>query len=189
LILQIIILCVLLYCLMVYCLLARSCLGVRAALLFLGFVWPCRSPPQQRSCKTRKRGRTPAPQGRRRQAARPPARGCRRQAPQDRRGLTFFGEGGLRQRGAACGHWNRCWMDALRAPAARPGTRHFRAEHVAGRARSGGERGASHPLGPRGPRGWDFRGRGLCHSAPFQGKRPGWAICPPWPAPLALPRY
>jgi hypothetical protein len=36
-------------------------------------------------------------------------------------------------------------LDVLRVPAARPGTRHFRAEHVAGKARSEG------PPGPEGP--------------------------------------
>jgi hypothetical protein len=35
-------------------------------------------------------------------------------------------------------------LDALRVPAARPGTRHFCAEHVAGKARSRGVR-----LGPK----------------------------------------
>jgi hypothetical protein len=43
-------------------------------------------------------------------------------------------------------------LDALRVPAARPGTRPFRAEHVTGRARSGGHRGASHLLKLQGPR-------------------------------------
>ena len=36
-------------------------------------------------------------------------------------------------------------LDVLWVPAARPATRHFRAEHVAGKARSGG------PPGPEGP--------------------------------------
>jgi hypothetical protein len=44
-------------------------------------------------------------------------------------------------------------LDALRVPAARPRTRHFRAEHVAGKTRSGGHRGASYPLKLQGPRG------------------------------------
>jgi hypothetical protein len=44
-------------------------------------------------------------------------------------------------------------LDVLRVPAARPRTRHFRAEHVAGKARSGGHRGASYPLKLQGPRG------------------------------------
>ena len=75
----------------------------------------------------RLRDHTPAPQGR------------RRQAPQDRRRLTFFWGGAEIRR-------SRLWslksvLDVLRVPAARPGTRHFRAEHVAGKARSGASRG------------------------------------------------
>jgi hypothetical protein len=75
----------------------------------------------------RLRDHTPAPQGR------------RRQAPQDRRRLTFFCGGAEIRR-------SRLWslksvLDALRVHAARPGTRHFRAEHVAGKARSGVSRG------------------------------------------------
>jgi hypothetical protein len=77
----------------------------------------------------RLRDHTPAPQGR------------RRQAPQDRRGLTFFGGGAEIRR-------SRLWslksvLDVLRVPAAWPGTRHFRAEHVAGKARSGAQVGGS----------------------------------------------
>jgi hypothetical protein len=76
-------------------------------------------------------------------------------AQEDRRRLTFWG-GGVEIRKS------RLWslksvlddsLDALRVPAARPGTRHFRAEHVAGKARSGGHRGASQPLPLPGPRG------------------------------------
>ena len=75
----------------------------------------------------RLRDHTPAPQGR------------RRQAPQDRRRLTFFWGGAEIRR-------SRLWslksvLDVLRVPAARPGTRYFRAEHVAGKARSGASRG------------------------------------------------
>jgi hypothetical protein len=79
--------------------------------------------------------------------ARPPEAKLRRTAG----GLHLFGGGAEMRR-------SRLWslksvLDALRVPAARPGTRHFRAEHVAGKARSGGHRGASHPLELQGPRG------------------------------------
>jgi hypothetical protein len=75
----------------------------------------------------RLRDHTPAPQGR------------RRQAPQDRRGLTFFWGGAEIRR-------SRLWslesvLDVLRVSAARPRTRHFRAQYVAGKARSGVSRG------------------------------------------------
>jgi hypothetical protein len=82
--------------------------------------------------------------------ARPPEAKLRRTAG----GLHFFG-GELRWGGAACPHrWSlKSVLDALRVPAARPRTRHFRAEHVAGKARSGGHRGASYPLKLQGPRG------------------------------------
>jgi hypothetical protein len=84
----------------------------------------------------RLRDHTPAPQ-----AARPKAAGRRRQAPQDRRRLTFFGGGAEIMR-------SRLWslksvLDVLRVSAARPGTRHFRAQHVAGKARSGVSRGSA----------------------------------------------
>jgi hypothetical protein len=44
-------------------------------------------------------------------------------------------------------------LDVLRVPAARPGTRHFRAEHVAGKARSGGPPGLEGPPRPFKPPG------------------------------------
>jgi hypothetical protein len=80
---------------------------------------PCRPPT----------GRTPAPQGR------------RRQAPQDRRRPTFFwGWAGIRT--------SRLWslklvLDALRVHAAQHKTRPSQAEHVAGRAGTAEARGAS----------------------------------------------
>jgi hypothetical protein len=90
------------------------------------------------------RGRTPAPQGRRRQA--PQDR--RRQAPQDRRRrLTFFwGWAEIRR--------SRLWplkvvLDALRVHAAQYKTRPSQAQHVAGRAGPAGARGASQLLGNR----------------------------------------
>jgi hypothetical protein len=75
----------------------------------------------------------------------PPRKAAGGKAPQDRRRLTFFW-GGVEIR-MSCLWSLKSVLDALRVPAARSGTRHFRAEHVAGRARSGGHRGrASHPL-------------------------------------------
>jgi hypothetical protein len=85
------------------------------------------------------RGRTPAPQGR------------RRQAPQDRRRLTFFwGWAEIRR--------SRLWplkvvLDALRVHAAQYKTRPSQAEHVAGRAGPAGSRDASQLLGTGEPQG------------------------------------
>jgi hypothetical protein len=75
-----------------------------------------------------------------------PARPPRRQAPQDCRRLSLLWGGAEIRR-------SRMWslkpvLDALRVPAARPGTRHFRAEHVAGKARSGGPPGLEGPSRP-----------------------------------------
>ena len=100
------------------------------------------------------RGRTPAPQGR------------RRQAPQDRRRLTFFwGWAEMRR--------SRLWslkvvLDALRVHAAQYKTRPSQAEHVAGRAGPAEARGASQLLGNRRAPGagtagpWNRRGGLKC---------------------------
>jgi hypothetical protein len=79
-------------------------------------------------------------------------------APQDRRRLTFFWWGAEIRRSRL--RSLKSVLDVLRVPAARPRTWHFRAEHVAGKARSGGHRGASYPLTLQGPRGQNCRGRG-----------------------------
>jgi hypothetical protein len=91
------------------------------------------------------RGRTPAPKGR------------RRQAPQDRQRLTFFGGGAEIRR-------SRLWslklaLDALRVHAAQYKTRPSQAEHVAGRAgpAEGGQGRQPAPGEPQGPRGWNSR--------------------------------
>jgi hypothetical protein len=70
---------------------------------------------------------------------------------QDRRRLTFFWWGAEIRRSRL--RSLKSVLDVLRVPAARPRTRHFRAEHEAGKARSGGHRGASYPLELQGPRG------------------------------------
>ena len=99
-------------------------------------------------------GRTPAPQGR------------RRQAPQDRRRLTFFwGWAEIRR--------SRLWplevvLDELRVHAAQYKTRPSQAEHVAGRAGLAEARGASQLLGNRRVPGagtagsWNRRGGPKC---------------------------
>ena len=80
----------------------------------------------------------------------PPRKAAGGKAPQDRRRLTFFW-GGAERRSHL---WSlKLVLDVLRVPATRPGARHFRAEHVAGKARSRGNRRASHPLELQGPRG------------------------------------
>ena len=100
------------------------------------------------------KGRAPAPQGR------------RRQAPQDRRRLTFFwGWAEIRR--------SRLWplevvLDELRVHAAQYKTRPSQAEHVAGRAGLAEARGASQLLGNRrvpraGTAGsWNRRGGPKC---------------------------
>jgi hypothetical protein len=57
-------------------------------------------------------------------------------APQGRRRLTLF-RGGAEIRRSRLRSLKSV-LDVLWVPAARPATRHFRAEHVAGKARSGG---------------------------------------------------
>jgi hypothetical protein len=96
----------------------------------------------------RLRGHKPAPQGR------------RRQAPQDRRRLTFFW-GGAEVRIRRSRLWSlKSVLDVLRVPAARlgarnteHGTRHFRAEHEhVARSRKGEVGGKSGgPPGLEGP--------------------------------------
>ena len=82
----------------------------------------------------------------------PPRKAAGGIAPQDRRRLTFFWGAETRR--------SRLWslksvLDVLRVPAARPGTRHFRAEHVgAVRVRVRGRRAqgsAAPPLLAPGP--------------------------------------
>jgi hypothetical protein len=51
-------------------------------------------------------------------------------------------------------------LGVLRVPAARPGTRHFRAEHVAGRARSGGAPWRQPPPETAGAPGLELQGAG-----------------------------
>jgi hypothetical protein len=80
---------------------------------------------------------------------RPPRKAAGGKAPQDRRRLTFFWGGAEIRRSRL--RPLKSVLDVLRVPAARPGARHFRAEHVASRkgevgGKSGGPPGLSKAL-------------------------------------------
>jgi hypothetical protein len=79
----------------------------------------------------------------------PPRKAAGGKAPQDRRRPTFFWGGAEIRRSRL--RSLKSVLDVLRVPAARPRTRHFRAEHVAG-GKQVRSRGASYPLELQGPR-------------------------------------